>query len=179
MKSFLTLKHWQVFLILIVGSVLCNLTIEGDQLSTMIVEIVGVVVYSLWPIIVGNELNQLLPKKIEVNFSFFLINIFISLGTMITVLILSSGEGMTFSGLYAIPLLYVFFAYLYCLAFPVKLLNSIETGKEASSGQYIGDFFLVLFLPIGIWFLQPRINKIVADRKLATLHTENSDATTY
>lgn len=179
MKSFLTLKHWQVFSILLVGIILFNLTIEGNPLATMIVEMLGLVVYTLWTVIVGNELNQLLPKKIEVNFNFFLMNIFICLGTMITVLILSNGEGMTFSGWYAIPVLYVFFAYLYCLAFPMKLLNSIETGKEASLGEYIGDFFLVLFLPIGIWFLQPRINKIVADRKIAALHIESPDATTY
>ena len=160
MKSILTLKHWQFFLIIIVGCILYNFTIEDDPTSTMIIRILGAIIYSLWPILTGSELNQLLPKRVEVNFNFFLINIFICLLTFISILILSSGEGMTFSGIYAIPMFYLFFAILYCLAFPVKLLNCIEAGKEVSLGQYIGDFFLVLFLPIGIWFLQPRIIRL-------------------
>ncbi|TCC96167.1 hypothetical protein EZ449_22435 [Pedobacter frigidisoli] len=139
----------------------------------MIIRILGAIIYSLWPILTGNELNQLLPKRVEVNFNFFLINIFICLGTFISILILSSGEGMTFSGIYAIPMFYVFFAILYCLAFPVKLLKCIETGKEVSLGQYIGDFFLVLFLPVGIWFLQPRVNKVVENVRLARLEAQD------
>jgi len=176
MKSILTLKHWQIFLVLVVGALMYNFNIEGDQFSTMIIRIIGAVIYSLWPILAGNELNQLLPRKVTVNFNFFLINILISLGTFISILVLSNGEGMTFTGIYAIPMLYVFFAILYCLAFPAKLLNCIEAGKEVSVGQYLGDFFLVLFLPIGIWFLQPRINKVVENQKLARLESENNNA---
>ncbi|SFH51514.1 hypothetical protein [Pedobacter insulae] len=175
MKSFLTLKHWQIFPIIVLGAIMYNFTIEGDQFSTMIIRIIGAVIYSLWPILTGNELNQILPKRVTVNFNFFLINILISLGTFVSILVLSNGEGMTFSGIYAIPMLYVFFAILYCLAFPAKLLNCIETGKEASMGQYLGDFFLVFFLPIGIWFLQPRINKVVENQRLARLEAENSN----
>ncbi len=175
MKLFLALKHWQVFLILLIGIVLSNFTIYEDQFSTIIIRVFGFVIYSLWPIIVGNELNQLLPKRVTVNFNFFLINVFICLGTLATILMLSDGEGMTFSGVYALPFFYVFYAYLYCLAFPAKLLNSIETGKEVSLGKYIGDFFLIVFLPIGIWFLQPRINKILSAVKLANLPTANQE----
>ena len=42
---------------------MCNFNMEGDQFSTMIIRIIGAVIYSLWPILAGNELNQLLPKK--------------------------------------------------------------------------------------------------------------------
>lgn len=176
MKSILRLKHWQIFLVLVISGIMYNFTIEGDQLSTMIIRIVGAIIYSLWPILTGNELNQFLPKKVTVNFNFFLINILISLCTFISILVLSNGEGMTFTGIYAIPMFYVFFAILYCLAFPAKLLNCIETGKEVSMGQYLGDFFLVFFLPIGIWFLQPRINKVVENERLARLEAESNNA---
>ena len=174
MKSILTLKHWQIFLVLASGAIVYNLNIEGEQFSTMIIRIIGAVIYSLSPILAGNELNQLLPKKVTVNFNFFLINILISLGTFISILVLSNGEGMTFTGIYAIPMLYVFFAMLNCLAFPAKLLNCIEAGKEVSVGQYLG--FPCALLPIGIWFLQPTINKVVENQKLARLESENSNA---
>ena len=67
---------------------------------------------------------------------------------------------MEFDGIAALPGFYVFYALLYCMSFPARILKSIEKGKRADFGEYIGDFFLVVFLPIGIWFLQPRINKV-------------------
>lgn len=176
MKSILTLKHWQIFPTLVAGGMMYQFTIEGDQLSTMIIRILGAVIYSLWPILTGNELNQLLPKRVTVNFNFFLLNILIGLGAVISMLVLSDGEGMIVTGIYVLPMLYVFYAVLYCQAFPAKLLNCIETGKEVSIGHYLGDFFLVLFLPIGIWFLQPRINKVVEAERLARLEAESSNS---
>ena len=169
MKSFLSLKHWHIFIILLVGSGLYNFTIQGNTQLSMCFTIAGSIIYSLWPMLVGNELNQLLPKRITLNFNFFLINTFIWLVVFIGILVLSNGEGMSFTGLSALPMFYVFFAYYYFLAYPAKVLNSIEKGKEANLGQYIGDFFLILFLPIGIWFLQPRINRILENKKLASV----------
>lgn len=76
------------------------------------------------------------------------------------VMIISDGEGMTFNGLAALPGFYVFYAFLYFMMFPARALKSIEKGKKADISEYIGDFFLIIFLPIGIWFLQPRMNKV-------------------
>lgn len=75
-------------------------------------------------------------------------------------MVLSDGKGMEFNGLEAIPMFYVFYAFVHSLAFPVKTLKSIELNKEASLGDYFGSFMLIVILPIGIWFLQPRINQI-------------------
>lgn len=160
MKFFLNLKHWQVFIILFVGLALFNLTIENNVEITLVLTIVGAIAYSLWPIVLGNELNQLLPKKVKLNYNLFLINIFICLVVFVGSIIIAYGETLRFTGIYALPFFYVAYAYLYCLAFPAKALKSIELGREASLGDYIGDFFLIWFLPIGIWFIQPRINKI-------------------
>lgn len=175
MKFILALKHWHIFIILLIGSFLYNFTIEGNAQLSMYFTIVGVIIYSLWPMFVGNELNQLLPKRITLNFNFFLINTFIWLVVFIGILVISNGEGMTFTGLSALPMFYAIFAYFYFLAYPAIVLNSIEKGKEASLGQYIGDFSLILFLPIGIWFLQPRINKILENEKLSSAEEINSN----
>jgi len=42
-----------------------------------------------------------------------------------------------------------------------KTLNSAEMQKEAHFSDYIGDFFLLWVFPIGVWFIQPRINSLV------------------
>jgi len=160
--KFLSLKHWQAFFIIIIGLFIQNLTITSNPTASWICTIVGAVIYSSWPIVVGNELNYLLPKRVTLNFSFFLINVFIWLVVLIGAFVfVGEGETLTFTGLSALPFLYAFFAYFYCLAFPAKALKSIELNREANIGEYIGDFFLILFLPIGIWFLQPRLNKVV------------------
>jgi hypothetical protein len=75
-------------------------------------------------------------------------------------MIISGGQGMEFNGVAALPGFYVFYALLYYISFPARTLKSIENGKKADFGEYFGDFFLIVFLPIGIWFLQPRINKV-------------------
>lgn len=160
--KFLNLKHWQAFLIIIIGLFILNLTITNNSTASWICTIIGIVIYSLWPIIVGNELNYLLPKKVTLNFSFFLINVFIWLVVLIGAFVfVPEGESLTFTGLSALPFFYAIFAYFYSLAFPAKALKSIGLGREANFSDYAGDFFLILFLPIGIWFLQPRLNKVI------------------
>ena len=66
-----------------------------------------------------------------------------------------------------------FFA-LYCLfylwQFVAKNLAIAEKGKEVEFPQYMWLFLLLWFFPIGIWFLQPRINQLYAAR--ATVHPE-------
>ena len=42
-----------------------------------------------------------------------------------------------------------------------RALRKKKNNREAGLSESIGDFFLTFFLPLGIWFLQPRTNKIV------------------
>jgi hypothetical protein len=66
-----------------------------------------------------------------------------------------------------IPLhLVAMFCMLYNLYFVSKSLVLAETGKSASFYDYAGPFFLVWFFPVGVWFVQPRINCLFA-RKVA------------
>ena len=161
MKSILKLKHWQVFIILIVGLLLNNFTIEDNQTLTTIFSITGAIIYFMWPLLVGHGLYQILLDRINLNYNFFIINSFVWLTAWIIIMIMSDGQGMIFNGVAALPGFYVFYALLYYLAFPARTLKSIEKGKKADFGEYIGDFFLIVFLPIGIWFLQPRINRVI------------------
>jgi hypothetical protein len=49
----------------------------------------------------------------------------------------------------------------YAMIFAAKTLKSAELNKEAKISDYLGDFFLIWFYPIGIWILQPRIHKLI------------------
>ena len=139
--------------------------IDGNPTLTTILFLTGVLIYFSWILLVGHALFQLLPDRIELNYNLFIINSFIWLTSYAAVMIISEGEGMTFSGLAALPGFYVFYAIVHFIMFPARVLRSIEQGKKAAIGECIGDFFLIVFLPIGIWFIQPRINQITTSKE--------------
>ena len=165
MNFILRLKHWQIFLILIVGLLIHNLTIEDNPTLSTILQVSGGMVYFLWILLVGHSLYQLLPNKINLNYNLYIINTFVWLAAYIIVMVISDGQGMTFTGVEALPGFYAFFAFLHFLIFPARILKSIEQDKKADIGECIGDFFLIVFLPIGVWFLQPRINKVATQKR--------------
>ncbi len=58
--------------------------------------------------------------------------------------------------------LYVFatFCLFYVLYFVSKSLVLAERAETVEFPQYIGTLFLIWFFPIGVWFTQPRINRL-------------------
>jgi hypothetical protein len=165
MNFILRAKHWQVFIPIILGMFLGNFQIENNGTLTTVFLLIGTALYFSWIFLVGLHLYKYLPEKIEMNPNLFILNSFIWFTTFCAVMIISDGVGMTFTGLAALPGFYVMFALLHFMMFPVRTLKSIEKGKKADIGESLGDFLLVVFLPIGIWFLQPRINKIANEQK--------------
>jgi len=51
--------------------------------------------------------------------------------------------------------------------FPSRTINSIELKREAGLWEYVADAFQILFWPLCIWWIQPRINRI-NDKKMKT-----------
>jgi len=49
---------------------------------------------------------------------------------------------------------------LYIVYYVSKCLVSVESKKIMDFYDYINVFYLVWMLPIGVWWLQPRIKKI-------------------
>lgn len=61
-----------------------------------------------------------------------------------------------------IPLhLFSIFCLFYNMVFVAKTIKTVELQREVTFSDYALEFVLTWFLPVGIWFLQPRINKIV------------------
>jgi hypothetical protein len=51
-------------------------------------------------------------------------------------------------------------SYVYCHIYVSRLLKSVELGKRVQVADFFGDFILILFFPIGVWIIQPRVNKL-------------------
>lgn len=54
-------------------------------------------------------------------------------------------------------------AMIYNMYFTAKTIKTAEFQSAVTFNDFIGEFFMVWFFPIGIWMLQPTINKINND----------------
>ncbi|NMM47805.1 hypothetical protein [Marinigracilibium pacificum] len=61
--------------------------------------------------------------------------------------------------------LFSMFCIFYCLYFCAKTIKCIELQREVKFSDFVGEFFLLWFFPIGVWILQPKINEIISTNK--------------
>jgi hypothetical protein len=139
-----------------------------------------------WFYTLGTNLNRKLPDTVQMDLRkfkillsipivyillicFFLFRLFINLTEMA-----ASGlpDPDTFSmvqrswSLIALvtPLHFVsIFCIFYSLYFIAKSLKVAEGQRAVVFNDFVGDFFLIWFFPVGVWIIQPRINKLFAD----------------
>jgi len=53
------------------------------------------------------------------------------------------------------------FSMFYCLYFVAKTFKTVELQRETTFSDFAGEFFMIWFYPIGIWIVQPKVNKMV------------------
>lgn len=61
--------------------------------------------------------------------------------------------------------LFAMFCMFYCIYFVAKTFKTAELQRETTFSDFIGEFFLVWFYPVGVWILQPKINKMVNEAR--------------
>lgn len=52
------------------------------------------------------------------------------------------------------------FCVFYCIYHVAKTIKTVELQRKVTFSDFIAEFFLVWFFPIGVWILQPTINKL-------------------
>lgn len=181
MTTFLTLKHWQLFLIMTVlpftaQMVVLSLAIGGRNWRLIftvlpLVILCLMVLYFCWMYTLGTQLVKKLPPGVRMNVGRFKILLGIPLGYISLVGIammkfpvqLWAGESHTsiMAG-QVIGLLHLcsICCMFYAIYFNAKALRSAELKRECSFGDFAGEFFMLWFFPVGVWILQPRINKL-------------------
>jgi hypothetical protein len=148
---FVTLPHWVLFLALIIPVLIGTVNPFGNLLF-------GLVVLA-WLLLVRLALRAKIPDNIKKSERWFAFNIiyafiFILIKTIFWVDISS----------YLIPFyLAAVYSFFYVIYFVSKSLVVAEEKRLQSFDRYFGTFFLFWFSPIGIWFIQPRIRKILKE----------------
>jgi hypothetical protein len=184
--KYLKAKHWQIFLAILVlpftlHMIFMPLTLSEDDptLAMKIMPIISVVFMAgffgwFWSIAVG--LQSRIPKEIRMNAKRFKAFLFIPvIYIFLTFTVLDSmifepiengaePEGHVIGWMMAIIVpLHIFSMYciFYSLYFVAKTFKTVELQREVSFSDFAGEFFMIWFFPIGVWVIQPKLNKMI------------------
>lgn len=176
MKFLLKLKHWQLFLLTWGFPMLVNIfTFSQPELMFRVFPIM-MVFFTLgtlgWVWAIATELNHKLPSDVRLDARrfkiYFSIPILYILGISLYMAILMNGSGdstyMAAAGIVIVVLHLLSMVFIFMgLRFAAKTMKSVELGRVAKLGDYVGEFFLIIFSIIGYWVLQPRLNRLIEE----------------
>ena len=185
MEIFLKAKHWQIFTLLIgVPYAIQMFLIEKNNYDIMyliapVMAVLYIVIYFGWFWAVGTQLNNKLPANVKLNLKRFKVLLSVPiiyvLGISIYISMIAIGQNesapspfLAINDIISVvfPLhIFAMFCIFYVLWFNAKTIKSIEFQRSVSFGDFAGDFFLLWLFPIGIWIIQPKINKMVENKK--------------
>ncbi len=168
MKRILTFKHWQLFLLIIITGAWTSPSplkeiINSISLLTFTIWIYAIGVY-------GQERVATLGLP-ALNLKLFKTNILLLPILLIIVFILApeqTADGtqteFNLQTILLIPIvLYLFFAIFQTIIFACKTLATIELKREVTFGDYFVNLILIGILFVGVWILQPKITRLIAD----------------
>lgn len=187
-NRFLKAKHWQLFLLtfgiplifqfVMMGTMMVNIG-KGNIpdpsfmfnymafFPILMILFMGVLFGWFWSIAIGLQSKVPEGVKMKVNkFKIFFFTPFVYL-LFIIVLFTTSMNGILPNPaifLIIVPLhLFSMFCMFYNLYFVAKTFKTVELQRETSFSDFAGEFFLIWFYPIGIWIVQPKINKMIEE----------------
>jgi membrane-associated HD superfamily phosphohydrolase len=181
MEIYLKAKHWQIFTLLMgVPFVLQIILIANYSFDMMIVftpalTVLYIVVFFGWFWAIGTRLNRKLPSTVNLNLNLFKVFLAIPIiyifgisiyMSMVAMGLIESDSSPIFAMSDIINVIFpvhIFsmFCIFYSMWFTAKTIKSIEFKRAVSFSEFAGEFFLLWFFPIGIWIIQPKINKII------------------
>ncbi|WP_075590768.1 hypothetical protein [Labilibacter marinus] len=132
----------------------------------------------LWSLAMG--LQNKIPEEVKMKTTKFKIFFFIPVAyliiilTLVSVVIIAAFKGhiepnsetiLSFVGIalaIIVPMhLFSVFCIFYSLYFAAKTIKTVELQKEVKFSDFVGEFFLLWFYYIGLWIIQPKVNKMM------------------
>ena len=177
----LSAKHWQVFLIPYGVQFVAPFLVGASQnLQPFLVKIELSLVFTLiaslfwWLWSVANTLQQFIEPSMRVSTRLFKVTFILPIIYLVIATIYFAKIGtmpLNDPGI-MIPHVISICCFLYVIGFAAKIIKLAETNRHVSLSDYFGEIFLIFFFPIGIWLLQPRINRIVKSGVTRNRHFE-------
>lgn len=159
---FLRAKHWHIFVLLFaipqVASFAAIVTMQ--YMFFTVVTAASVLCLLAWCWSLGSFLSSGLKAQFQMKPAFFRFAVLypILYVPVFFWFVLSSANGAV---VVIVPLhLLAMACMVYVLYFVSRNLVMAETGKPASFSDHIGTLMLFWFFPVGVWFVQPRVNRL-------------------
>ena len=165
---FLRAKHWQIFLLLTVWFVLSPIALFGSGkglYAFVAITVVYAVSLFAWFWSMGSFFNSILERRLRLGTGFFRFALIYPVFYVFVFFIFFVNASPALF-LVIFPLhLFAMFCTLYSLYFVSKSLVLAETGNPAPFRSYLGILLLLWFFPIGVWILQPRVNRLYREKR--------------
>ncbi len=137
-----------------------------------------------WSIAIGLQRKvptniKMKTKKFKIFFFiplFYMLCISLFIGGLINGIIQNGVENSSGVGIFGIILplhLLSMFGMFYSMYFVAKTFKTVELQKEVSFGDFAGEFFMLWFYFIGVWILQPKINKMAKNENTTANNVYN------
>ena len=195
-QTFLRAKHWHLFILLFGIPMLFQFGFMGMLVSEIInnpesdpafvldfvnyfipIMIFVMAVFLGWFWSIGVGLQSRIPDDIPMKVGRFkafivfpliyIVLLLVYIGFMFNSLISNSEPPNPAIFMLIFPLhLFAMFCMFHSLYFVAKTIKTAELQRKTTFGDFAGEFFLLWFYPVGIWFVQPRVNKLAKDSDL-------------
>lgn len=167
-RFFVKAKHWQLFAILVgcmygQSYLAFNTDIPLLPEALTMVFLLGLIG---WLMAIGCESNKRTAPELRASSKpmLFGLGYAAAYSVFFSVYFNSSPSGSEPPNMVILPFHVLAMACIfYSLGYTSKRLVTFQRGKKVGFFEYIGPFFLIWFFPIGIWFIQPKVNEMVAE----------------
>lgn len=154
MKSFFkyifSLPSWVVFFILVVPFFIMHITPLSSAIAAFVL--------AVWLFATFISLKNKMPKEVKISPVWFVIRLIYAIVYIVALEVLFNGKVTSF----LIPFhIFAVLSIFSCLFSASRSLVICEEKSKQRFDKYIGTFLLFWFYPIGVWFIHPRIKRIL------------------
>jgi Ca2+/Na+ antiporter len=177
MKLLLRLKNWQVFALMIVLPLILTILIfklldlgeyELDILRGMSL-LIYYIVFMCWNYSVINYFNR--PSGVIGKSHLIWVNRLVVIVVLYVIVFLQLEFYFEeLSALSAVLMPAFFFTFVYLVYGVAKTLKTIQLEEDVRKSDIIVEMFMIFYLPIGIWWIQKRVNQFYEEKA----HTSNN-----
>jgi len=171
MKYFLTAKHWQIFFLVagipIIGDLFYDQTNSYVfSFHSVLTIISGVSFFTwLWSIesVIGKfriAVNPIRSRQFKI--IFFAVIFYIAISLLLLLLTGAFLDNVYWFVLHFICVIFVLIIFYQC----AKLIKQVELNREPDFAEFFLYFLLIWFFPLGIWVMQPKLNRIMSPKLL-------------
>lgn len=169
MSIYIKVKHWQLFFVFIgttfAAQSLMVHSVSSCHFSTALVRVLPALLTGIlffgWLWSVSSACSKALPDELKSSPRPMQVGLIYAILYIVFSRLFFFELGEKLPGYVIVMHLLAMAAIFYAFGFTAKQLVKLEQGKNISFLSYSGPLFLFWFFPIGIWFIQPKVNKLL------------------